>query len=247
MLDDMQRRGVIEESDSPWSSPVLLDRKKNLDLLFCLYYRKPNDVTKKNCLPPPRIDDTLDTLAGAKWFYTLDLKSDYWQVDIHPDDKENLHSPQVRGYGSSQSCPLASAMLRRRLRGRWRLLRGLTYDSCLVYLDDVIVIGRTFQEHLLNLRKLFERFREARLKLNPEKCHLLQKEVLYLGHIVLPVGISTYSEKLKAVQKWPTLKNKHEITRRSFMVLLETFDFRFRQYCKTVDQTHRAEAILAVD
>jgi hypothetical protein len=95
------------------------------------------------------------------------------------------------------------------------VLRGLTYDSCLVYLDDVIVISRTFQEHLLNLRKVFQWFREARLKLNLEKCHLLQKEVRYLGHNVSPEGIFTDPEKLKAVQEWPTPTNKHEV--RSFL------------------------------
>jgi hypothetical protein len=93
------------------------------------------------------------------------------------------------------------------------VLRGLTYDSCLVYLDDVIVIGRTFEEHLLKLRKVFQRFREACLKLHPEKCQLLQKEIRYLGHIVSPEGISTDPEKLKAVREWPTPKNKHEIRR----------------------------------
>jgi hypothetical protein len=87
MLDDMQRREVIEESDSPWSSPDVLVRKKNGELRFCVDYRKLNDVTKKDCFPLPRIDDTLDTLAGANWFSTLDLKSGYWQVDVHPDDK----------------------------------------------------------------------------------------------------------------------------------------------------------------
>jgi hypothetical protein len=91
------------------------------------------------------------------------------------------------------------------------------YDSCLVYLDDVIVIGHTFQGHVLNLRKVFERLREARLKLNPGKCQLLQKEVRYLGHIVSPEGISTYPEKFKAVGEWPTPKDKHEI--RSFLGL----------------------------
>jgi hypothetical protein len=88
MLDDMQRHGVIEESDSPWSSPVVLVKKKNGELRFYVDYRKLNDVTKKDCFPLPRIDDTLDKLAGAKWFSTLDLKSCYWQVDVHPDDKE---------------------------------------------------------------------------------------------------------------------------------------------------------------
>jgi hypothetical protein len=82
MLDDMQCRRVIDKSDSPWSSPVVLLRKKNGELRFCLDYRKLNDVIKNDCFPLPRTDDTLDTLAGAKWFSTLDLKSGYWQVDI---------------------------------------------------------------------------------------------------------------------------------------------------------------------
>jgi hypothetical protein len=73
MLDDVQLGGFIEESDSPWSSPVVLVRKKNGELRFCVDYRKLNDVTKKDCFPPPRISDILDTLAGAKWFSTLDL------------------------------------------------------------------------------------------------------------------------------------------------------------------------------
>jgi hypothetical protein len=88
MLNDMQRRWVIEESDGPWSFPVVLVRKKNGELRFCMGYRKLSSVTKKDCFPLPQIDDTLDTLAGAKWFSTLDLKSEYLQVDVHPDDKE---------------------------------------------------------------------------------------------------------------------------------------------------------------
>jgi hypothetical protein len=96
------------------------------------------------------------------------------------------------------------------------VLRGLTYISCLVYLD-MIVIGRTFQEHLLNLRKVLQWFREVCLKLNPEKCQLLRKGVRYLGHIVSPEGITTDPEKLKAMQEWPTPKNKHEI--RNFLGL----------------------------
>jgi hypothetical protein len=74
-LYDMQHRRVIEESDCPWSSHVILVRKKNGELCFCMDYRKLNDVKKKDCLPLPRIDDTLHMLAGAKWFSTLDLKS----------------------------------------------------------------------------------------------------------------------------------------------------------------------------
>jgi hypothetical protein len=85
------------------------------------------------------------------------------------------------------------------------VLRGLTCDSCLVYLDGVIVIGRTFREHLLNLRKLFQLFCEAR--------QLFRKEVQYLGHIVSLKGRITDPEKLKAIWEWPPPKNKHEIRR----------------------------------
>jgi hypothetical protein len=80
-----------------------------------------------------------------------------------------------------------------------------------MYLEDVIMIGRTFQEHLLNLRKVFQWFQEACLKLNLEKCQLFLKEVRYLRHIVSPVGITTDPEKLRAIREWLTLKNKHEI------------------------------------
>jgi hypothetical protein len=78
MLNDMQRRGVIEEADSPWSSPVVLHRKKNGNFRVCLDYRKLKDVTKKDCFPLPRINESLETLAGAKWFSILDLKNDHW-------------------------------------------------------------------------------------------------------------------------------------------------------------------------
>ena len=88
----MKSQGVIEESDSPWSSPVVLVRKKDGNLRFCIDYRRLNDVTKKDCFPLPRIDVTLDTLAGAQWFSTLDMKSGYWQVALHPEDKEKTFS-----------------------------------------------------------------------------------------------------------------------------------------------------------
>jgi hypothetical protein len=97
------------------------------------------------------------------------------------------------------------------------VLQGLTYDSCLVYLDVVIVIGRMFQEHLLNMRKVFQWFREARLNLIPEKCQLVQNEVRYLGHILSPEGLTTDPEMLKIVRECPTPNNKHEI--RSFLGL----------------------------
>jgi hypothetical protein len=197
-------------------------RKKNGELRFCVDYRKLNDVTKKDCFPLPRIDDTIDTLAGSNWFSTLDFNIGYWQLDVHPDDKEK--TAFSTGQGLWQFTVMLFGLCNAPVtfeRQMEKVLRGLTYDSCLVYLDDEIVIGRTFHEHLTNLRKVLQRFQEGRININPKKFHLFQNEVWYLGHIASPEGITTEPEKLEAVREWPTPKNKHEV--RSFLGLCNSY------------------------
>jgi hypothetical protein len=115
MHKDMQRCGVVKESDDPWSSPVVLVLK-NGDLRFCMGYRKLNSVTSKVFFPLPWIDDTLETLAGAKWFCTLDLKSSYWQMALHLNGKEKIAFSMGRGPWQFTFTLLASAMHQRRFR-----------------------------------------------------------------------------------------------------------------------------------
>jgi hypothetical protein len=142
-------------------------------------------------------------------------------VDLCPDNKEKTEFSTGQGLWQFLVMPFglcnAPATFERLME---TVLRGLTYDSCLVYLDDVIVIGCTFKEHLLNLWKVFQWFQEAHVKLSPKKCQLFQKEVWYLGH-VSPEGINTDPGKLKAIWEWPTSKNKPKI--RSFLSLCTNY------------------------
>jgi hypothetical protein len=88
MIDDMLNHDVIEPAHGSWSSPIVLVKKKYGSSRFCIYFRQLNSVTRKDAHPPPRIDDTLDALAGAQWFSTIDLASGYWQVETENRDRE---------------------------------------------------------------------------------------------------------------------------------------------------------------
>ena len=145
-----------------------------------------------------RVDDTLDMLSQTQYFSTLDLTAGYWQVQMDKDSQEKTAFSTYSGHYEFQVMPFglsnAPATFSRLME---TVLVGLNRNCCLVYLDDVLVIGKSFSEHLLNLRKVFERFREANLKLKPEKCCLASDEVLYLGYVVSRNGISADPIKVK--------------------------------------------------
>ena len=157
-------------------------------------------------LPLPRID-TLSTLAGVRWFSTLDLVSGYWQVEVDPFCTiEGLFQFKVMPFGLCN----ASATFQRLMD---LVLAGLQWSHCLVYLDDVIILGRSFHEHLHNLQAVFKRLRKAGLKLKPSKCSLLQPELQYLGHVVTQEGVSVDPSKIEKVQTWPKPQGVQEVHR----------------------------------
>ncbi len=203
-IQDMEMRGVIEHSASPWSSPIVLVRKKSGELRFCVDYRRLNAITRKDSYPLPRIDETLEALAGAEWFSTLDLQSGYWQVELHPEAKERTAFSTGRGLWQFKVMPFglcnAPATFERLME---QVLAGLPLSVCLVYIDDILVPGRTFQQGICNLREVLTRLRSAKLKLSPKKCVLFQREVRYLGHVVSGNGVATDPDKVGAVESWP--------------------------------------------
>ena len=194
----MQKQNVIEPSSSPWSSPIVLVSKKDGSTRFCVDYRKVNEVTHKDSYPLPRIDDTIEALAGSRWFSTLDLKSGYWQVQLAVDAKEKTAFSSGSGLWQFRVMPFglcnAPATFERLME---QVLVGLPMTTALVYLDDVLVPGRSFSQQIVNLRQVFERLKKAKLKLSPKKCILYQREVRYLSHVVSEQGISQIPAKWK--------------------------------------------------
>ena len=171
-VQQMLSSNVIRPSNSPWASPVVMVRKKDGSLHFCVDFRQLNAATIKDAHPLPRIDDLLDALHGAKWFSTLDLKSGYWQVPIMEQDKAKTAFRTSSGqlfefnqvpFGLCNAPATFSRLMD-------RVLAGLQWKMCLFYLDDIIVFSSTWEEHLARLREVFERLMQAKLKLGAEKC-----------------------------------------------------------------------------
>ena len=204
LVEDMLDQGVIQHSSSPWASPVVLVKKKDGSHRFCVDYRRLNSVTKMDVFPLPRVDDTLDMLSQTQFFSTLDLAAGYWQVRKDRASQEktafNTHS------GHYEFCVMPFGLCNGLATFQWLMesvLVGLLRKCCMVYLDDVLIIGKNFAEHLTNMRKVFDRFRLANLKLKPTKCFLAGTEVTYLGYMISRTGISADPQKVEAVQNFP--------------------------------------------
>jgi len=217
-VNEMAALGLIERSDSPWSSPIVLATKKDGSKRFCVDYRALNEVTVKDSYPLPRIDDTLDALTGVQWFSTLDLKAGYHQVEMAGEDKKKTAFSFGQGLWHFNVMPFglcnAPGCFERLME---IVLEGLQWKTALVYLDDVLVFGGTFEEELERLEEVLRRLRKANLKLSPKKCTFFQHEVPFLGHFVGRNGMRTDPGKVAAVENWPVPTCVAEV--RSFLGL----------------------------
>ncbi|KAK8381385.1 hypothetical protein O3P69_018454 [Scylla paramamosain] len=176
-VNELAAQGVIERSDSPWSSAVVLLKKKDGTQRFCVDYWALNDMTAKDSYPLPRIDDTFDALVGARWYSTLDLKSGYHQVEMAEEDKPKTAFPFGQGLWQFNVMPFglcnAPSCFERLME---RVLDGVQWKTALMYVDDVIVFGSTFEGELERLKEVLQRLRKANLKFSPKKCSLFQHE-----------------------------------------------------------------------
>ena len=211
-LQKMYDAGTIRESTSPWSSPLVFVRKKNGQLRPCVDYRKLNMITKQDAYPLPRIQDCLDALAGAQLFSSMDITSAYNQIPVREEDIPKTAFVSKYGLFEFLFMPFgmhnATATFQRMIE---LAAAGLQWQICLIYLDDILVFSQNFDEHLDRLGQVFDRLRKANLKLKPAKCHFLQEEIHFLGHVISKDGVSPNPENIEKVLKWPRPRNVKEV------------------------------------
>lgn len=198
-VKNMLECGIIEESRSPWSSPVVLIPKKDNTKRFCVDYRKLNAVTITENWPVPRIHDILERLGGSEWFTTLDLASGYWQVQIEPKSREKTAFSTPDGHYQFKRLPFglknAPTEFNRIIH---RILGHKTHVE--VYFDDIIVHSKNFNDHLSHVKDTLSEIKAANLKLKGSKCRWFSKRTKVLGHIISKGKIEMDPEKIEPLK-----------------------------------------------
>jgi hypothetical protein len=211
-IEGMLRGGIIQRSQSPWASRVVLSPKKDGTMRFCVDYRKLNELTVKDSYPLPHTQDVLDYMSTAQFFSTMDLASGFWQIPLTKRAREKSAFVSKFGLFEFLVMPFgltnAPATFQRTMD---IILSGLTWMECMVYMDDIVIFSNTWKEHLLHLEHVLDRLRKAGLVLKAEKCFFGRTSLPFLGHIISREGVAVDPFKVAAIQKLPRPNNVSEV------------------------------------
>lgn len=216
-VDDMLAKGVIEESKSAWSSPVLVVKKPNGKMRFCLDCRAVNKVTTKDAYPMPIIDGILASLHETVFISSIDLKDAFWQIELDPTsrDKTAFTIPGRPLYQFARMpfglCNAPQTMCRLMDKVLPAELRQFVF----VYIDDLLVVSKCFETHVDRLRAVAKCLREANLTINMAKSKFCMTEIRYLGHIVGNGCIKPDPGKVEAITNFPIPRTIRQV--RSFL------------------------------
>ena len=200
-MNDMLQAGAIRPSSSPWCNPVVLVRKKDGGLHFCIDFRKLNARTMKDSYPLPHIQEMLESLEGSCIFSSFDFKFGFWQVEMDKASKQyTAFTMGSLGFFECECMPFGlcnAPMTFQRLMQNCLCELNLTY--CLIYLDNVITFSTGEDDHLHCMRVIFDRFRVEHLKLKPSKCSLFHDKIVFLAHHAMKDGVQPSEEHVKAI------------------------------------------------
>ncbi|XP_043240800.1 uncharacterized protein K02A2.6-like [Amphibalanus amphitrite] len=184
----LQQAGVIEPVDaSPWISPIVVSRRRNGKLRLCVDLREVNKAVEASGHPLPDMQDMLEQLQGATIFSSLDMKSAYHQLDLHPDSRSLTTFITHQGLMRYRRCPYG--------------LKSRGLEGVQVYLDDVIIYAATSNQHERRLTAVLKRLREHQITLNIEKCKLRREQVEFLGFIISKQGVAVNPDRIKALRE----------------------------------------------
>ena len=203
-IDKLLKQGIIEESTSPWSSPIVLVRKKDGSIRFCVDFRKLNNITTKDAFPIPRIDDIFDHLSQAEYYSTIDFKSGYFQVGLDEKDRpktafstrDQHYQFKVLPQGVTNGPPAFQRIVS-------QILGPTRWKYSLAYLDDVIIYSPTFDQHVIHLDDILGRLNDANFRLNIEKCHIARTSIDYLGHHIERRNIRPNADNIRSLLETP--------------------------------------------
>ena len=209
-VKEMAEHGIIRKSASPWTAPVVMVKKKDGKMRFCIDFRRVNSITRKDTYPLPRIDEMLDKLSEATIFTTLDLQSGYWQIELEEIDKQKTAFSTGNDLWEFNVLPFGLTGAPATFQ---RCMNFILMDStnAMVYIDDIIIFSKSFEQHLEDIRDVMERLQLAGLKIKPTKCEFAKKSVRFLGHIVSAQGIQPDPANTDKVRNFPIPKTVKQV------------------------------------
>jgi hypothetical protein len=228
-IADMLRRGVIQPSNSPYASPVILVKKKDGGWRMCVDYRYLNTLTIKNKFPMPVVDELLDELKGSKFFTKLDLRSGYHQIRLTEGEEFKTAFKTHHGHWEFKVMPFGLTNAPATFQSAMNVIfANLLRKGVLIFMDDILVYTKTLPQHKELLQQVFQLLADHQFFIKRSKCSFAQLKLEYLGHVISAEGVATDPAKIAAIKKWPTPSSVKQV--RAFLGLAGYYRKFIAQY-----------------
>ena len=229
-IKNLYDNNIIRKCNSPWNTPLIcVWKKEKKDIRICLDFRRLNAITERQAFPMPNVDEMLDALGGAKYFSSIDLGNAYYQVELDEESQEKTAFSTKQGQYCFTRMPFGIAAAPGTFQEMMTKVVG-GIKGATVYLDDILVYTKDREQHYIVLNQVLDNIRKAGLRVNPEKCQLLKREIKFLGHIVNEDGVKTDPSKIEAIRTFGKPKCVKNL--RSFLGICNYYRRFIKEYAK---------------